>query len=135
MGGRPVELQGPGPCAESYYYLAAALDDVMVEEGSLGLRSPGVERPRSAAPCRAETDLSACDQGLWLVTGACHVRSVSTNLKKLTRTNFEKLTPARVGRGDGSVGAGPTRRGSAGERSPGVRELRSDERVLVAAAR
>ncbi|HEX5043654.1 MAG TPA: tail fiber protein, partial [Candidatus Polarisedimenticolaceae bacterium] len=49
------------PCAGNCYYLVSALDDVMGEEGSLGLKSPGVERPRAAAPCRAETDFSSCN--------------------------------------------------------------------------
>lgn len=49
------------PCAGNCYYLVSALDDVMAEEGSLGLRSPGVERPRPAAPCRVETDLGTCN--------------------------------------------------------------------------
>ncbi len=49
------------PCAGNCYYLVSALDDVMAEEGSLGLRSPGVERARPAVPCRVETDLGACN--------------------------------------------------------------------------
>ena len=49
------------PCAGNCYCVVPALDDVLGEEGSLGLKSPGVQRPRPAAPCRVETDLSICN--------------------------------------------------------------------------
>ena len=60
-GRTSVTYKAQTPCAGNCFYLVSALDDVLAEEGSLGLKSPGVERPRPAAPCRAETDYSTCN--------------------------------------------------------------------------
>jgi microcystin-dependent protein len=60
-GRTSTTLKAQTPCAENCFYLVSAVDDVMAEEGSLGDASSGAQRPRPAAPCRAETDSSACN--------------------------------------------------------------------------